>query len=136
MLLIDLLKQFLKSMDIVKKVMKKHFNKNLIMAEKEEENFWSSNTCWICEKLIEDENIRDHCPITGKNRGASYWSCNVNLKLTKKFPIIFYNLKGYGSHLIKNEIGKFNVKVNVIFYGLEKYMTFTINKNLAFIDCK
>ena len=32
------------------------------------------------------------------------------------------------------EIGKFNVKVNVIPNGLEKYMAFTINKNLIFID--
>ena len=34
-----------------KKVMEKHFNKTLIMTEKEEEEFQSSNTCWICEKL-------------------------------------------------------------------------------------
>ena len=32
------------------------------------------------------------------------------------------------------EIGRFNVKVNVIPNGLEKYMAFTINKNLIFID--
>ena len=65
--------------------MKKHFNKNLIMLEKEEENFRSSNTCWICKKLIEDEKVRDYCHIIGKYRGAGHRSCNVNLKLTKKF---------------------------------------------------
>ena len=45
--------------------MKKHFNKNLIMTEKEEK-FQSSRTCWICKKLIEndDEKVRDHCNIT------------------------------------------------------------------------
>ena len=32
------------------------------------------------------------------------------------------------------EIGKFDVKVDVIPNGLEKYMAFTINKNLVFID--
>ena len=32
------------------------------------------------------------------------------------------------------EIGKSDVKISVIANGLEKYMTFTINKNLAFID--
>ena len=35
--------------------MKKHFNQNLIMTEKEEENFLSSNICWICEKTTEVE---------------------------------------------------------------------------------
>ena len=34
----------------------------------EEEQFQSSNTCWICEKLIDDddEKVRDHCHVTGK----------------------------------------------------------------------
>ena len=51
--------------------MKKHFSKSLIMTE-EEEQFQSSNTCWICEKPIEnnDEKIRDRCRVTGKLRGA------------------------------------------------------------------
>ena len=38
------------------------------------------------------------------------------------------------SHLIIGKIGKFDVKVNVIPNGLEKYMAFTINNNLVFID--
>ena len=58
--------------------MKKHFNKYLIMTE-EEEQFQSSNVCWICEKLTEDEKVRDHCHITGKFRGAAYCSCNKYL---------------------------------------------------------
>ena len=32
------------------------------------------------------------------------------------------------------ELGKFNVKVNVIPNRLEKYMSFTINNKLRFID--
>ena len=32
------------------------------------------------------------------------------------------------------EIGKFDIKISVILNGLEKYMAFTINKNLVFID--
>ena len=43
--------------------MKKHFSKNLIMIE-EQEKFQSSNTCWICEELIDHENVRDHRHIT------------------------------------------------------------------------
>ena len=45
-----------------------------------------------------------------------------------------HNLKGYDSHLIMQEIGKFNMIINVIPNGLEKCMTFKINKNLVFID--
>ena len=36
--------------------MKKNFNKNLLMTE--EEQYQSSNKCWICEKLIDDENLK------------------------------------------------------------------------------
>ena len=43
-------------------------------------------------------------------------------------------MRGYDSHLIIKEAGKFDVKVNVIPDRLEKYMVFTINKNLVFID--
>ena len=51
----------------------------------EEEQFQSSNTFWICEKPIDDddEKVRDHCNVTGKFK--IHWSCNVNLQLTKNF---------------------------------------------------
>ena len=75
----------LKEYEYCKKVMKKHFNKNLIMTEEEEKQFQSSNTCWICEKLIDDddEKVRDRCHITGKFKGAAHWCCAI--QLTKKF---------------------------------------------------
>ena len=67
--------------------MKKHFNKNLVMTKEEENLFQESNNCWICGKLIDndDEKVRDHYYITGKFRGAAHWSCNINFQLTKKF---------------------------------------------------
>ena len=54
--------------------------------------------------------------------------------MSKKILVIFHNLKGYDSHLIIKEVNKFDVKVNVIPNGLEKYMAFTINRNLVFVD--
>ena len=102
MLLTDLLKQFLKSMIIVKKMIKKHFNKNLIMSVEDEEKFQLTNSCWILDKLFDvgDDKVRDHYHITGRYRDAAHWSCNANLKLCKKNPVIFHNLRGYDSHLI------------------------------------
>ena len=116
--------------------MNKSFNKNLIMSEEEGHLFQQSNSRWICKKLIDndDENVRDHCHVTGKFRGAAHWDCNINFQLTKKVPVIFHNLRGYDSHLIFNELDKFDVKISVIPNGLEKYMAFFFNKNLVFID--
>ena len=105
------------------------------MTAEENEKFERSNICWICGKLIDfDDKVRDHCHITGKYRGAAHWSCNINLKISKKVPAIFHDLRGYDCHLIFEEVSKFNCKISVIPNGLEKYMSFTLNKNIVFID--
>ena len=76
------------------------------MTEEEEHLFQKSKSCWICKKLIDndEENVRDHCHIIGKFRGAAHWDCSINFQLTKKVPAIFHNLRGYDSHLTFNEL--------------------------------
>ena len=89
----------------------------------EEEQFQLRN---ISEKFIDNDNekVGDHCHVTGKYKGTAHWSCNINLQLSKKVPVIFDNLRGYDSHLIFNELNKFDVKTDVIPNRLEKYITF------------
>ena len=96
------------------------------MTEEEEILFQKSNNFWICKKIIEndEEKVRDHCHATGKFRGAAHQICNINFQLTKKASVIFHNLRGYDSHLIFDELDKFDVKTKVIPNGLEKYMVF------------
>ena len=129
-------KAILEERKYCKKIMKDQFNKNLIMTENEEHLFQESNNCWICKKIIdnEDEKVRDYCHVTGKFRGSAHWNRNINFQLTKNIPVIFHNLKGYDSHLIFSELHKFNLKVDVIPNGLEKYMAFFLGRDLAFID--
>ena len=88
---------------------------------------------WLCWKWRWKE-VRDHRHVTGKFRGAAHWSWNINLQLTKKVPIIFHNLRGYDTHLVFDDLKKFDVKIDVIPNGLKKYMAFILNKNLYFID--
>ena len=77
----EFIEAILKEYQYCKKVIEKRFIKNLIMNEEDEEQLQSSNTCWICEKLTDDDDkkARDPCYITGKFRGAAHWSCTVNL---------------------------------------------------------
>ena len=126
----------LKEYGYCREVIKKHFNKNLVMTAEKNEEFERFNICWICAKLIDlDQNkVRDHCHITDFYRGPAHWSCNINLKVTKKVPVIFQNLKGYDSHLIFKILGKFNCKISVIPNGLGNYMSFSLNRNIVFID--
>ena len=54
--------------------------------------------------------------------------------LTKKVPVMSHNSRGYDSHLVMQKINKFDVKLNFIPNGFQKFMVFTINNNLVFID--
>ena len=129
----EFIKAILKEYKYCKNIMKKHFYKNLIMGDEEEEHlFQHSNSSWICKKIINDnkEKVRDH----SKFRGAAHWDCNINFQLANRIPVIFHNLKGYNNHLIFSVLHKFNLEIRVIPNRLEKYMAFFLNKNLAFID--
>ena len=111
-----------------KKIRRDHFNKSLIMTAEEEEMFQSACSCWICGKLFDlmDEKVRDHCHNSGKFRGTAHFS--------KKVPVVFHDLKGYDEHLIMKELSNFDVSIDVIPCGLEKYMAFIVNRWLVFID--
>ena len=108
----EFIKAILEECKYFKIIMKKN-NKNLIMTEEKENLFQKNNNCWTCKKLIDndEEKVRDDCQVTGKFRGAAHKICNVKFQLTKKVPVIFHNLKGYDSHLIFNELDKFDVKL-------------------------
>ena len=56
--------------------------------------------------------LTDHHDVAQKYRDSAHWSFTSNLKLTKRGLVIFHNLKGYGSHLIMQEIGKFDEKLS------------------------
>ena len=48
------------------------------MREEEEYLFQQSNSCWICKKLVDNDEkkVRDQCHLAGKFRGVAHWSCN------------------------------------------------------------
>ena len=136
-----------------KKVMKKEFNKPLIMTKEDEEKFLKANECHICNKKYTDKDIRvrDHCHITGKYRGSAHQECNLQLRLNPekiKIPVIFHNLRGYDSHFIMQEIGAIvknytyknykgeekQMNINAIPNNMEKYMAFMLGNHLTFID--
>ena len=68
------IKLFINEYNYWKKLIKKHFNKNLVMTAEENEKFEMTNICLICKKLIDigDNKVRDHCHITGRYSGAAH----------------------------------------------------------------
>ena len=84
-------------------ITKQYFNKRLIMTTEGEEIYNNSHICWICKQELNMDKVRGPCHVTGKFRGAAHNKCIINLRLSKKLPIIFHNLQGYDGHIfLKN----------------------------------
>ena len=92
-------------------VVKKHFNKEFVMTKEDNEDFENSTKCWICDNdyIDGDIEVRDCC-VTGKLEVLDIEI--VISMLNHEIPVIFRNLKNYVSHLIIQELGKFNLKIN------------------------
>ena len=110
----------------------------MIISKKEQNDFENAKSCHICNKGYNNKDVpvRDHCHATGKYEGSAHTDCNLSYRLTNKIYVVFHNLRGYDSHLIMPEIGKFNKDIkdiNVIPNNIERYMAFMI-RNLIFID--
>ena len=147
------LEKMLEEVEYCKAVIKKCFNKPLVMTEVDEQHFKTMDGCHICGEKYTDKDvrIRDHCPITGKFRGSAHQECNLKLRIKPenlKIPVIFHNLRGYDSHFIMQQIGeiankhgytnnkgeKQDLNINAIPNNIEKYMAFMSGNHLMFID--
>ena len=94
------------------------------MTKVDNGDFKDSTKCWICDNdyIDNDVKVSDYCHITGT------WDCHINIKLNDKILVIFHNLRKYVCHLFIQELGKFNLKINVILKDTEKYMSSTVYK--------
>ena len=64
-------------------VIKKYFNKELVMTKEDNEDFKNPTKCWICDNdyINSDVKVKDHGHITGKYRGFAHRDCSINSKL-------------------------------------------------------
>ena len=147
------MEKMLEEVEYCKAVIKKRFNKPLVMTEDDEQRFRTMGGCHICGNKYTDKDVhvRDHCHITGKFRGSAHQECNLKLRIKPediKIPVIFHNLRGYDSHFIMQRIGeiakkhaytnkkgeKQDLNINAIPNNMEKYMAFMLDNHLTFID--
>ena len=50
------------------------------MRREDEEDLDNNSICRFCEKELLSDKVRDHCHLTGKNRGPAHNTCNINVK--------------------------------------------------------
>ena len=149
----NFMEKMIEEVEWCKSIIKKHFNKPLVMTEENKLDFESANHCHICKNRYSEEDIRvrDHCHITGKYRGSAHQDCNLKLRISPtniQIPVFFHNLRGYDSHFIMQQIGeiakkhvyknkkgeKCQMDINCIPNNMEKYMAFMLGKHLLFLD--
>ena len=131
----NFLRNLLKENEEIQQIIKTQFHEKMKITQEQEREFQRSTKCYICEKNFTKKSIkvRDHCHITGKYRGPAHKVCNLQLVISNKLPVVFHNLRGYDSHFIMQEIGKFNLSIEVIPTNSEKYLSFTWGQNLVFM---
>ena len=57
----------------------KDTKKDIIMTDENEELYSNTNICQFCEKKSESDKVRDHCHLTGKNRGPAHSKNIINV---------------------------------------------------------
>jgi hypothetical protein len=113
---------------VIDEYMRKFKSSKMIMTEDDWSNYNHAEKCYLCKTGFTKKNykVRDHCHVTNKYRGAACNGCNLKLKLVHKIPVIFHNLRGYDSHFLMQEIGKFKRDIRVIPNNMEKYLMFSV----------
>ena len=108
------------------------------LSNEEKIHHKEATTCYVCncDFTAANRKVRDHCHVLGNYRGASCDKCNLGMRLTKTIPVIFHNLKGYDSHLLLPELGKFNKKITVIPNNMQTYMSFSVGNKTSYFDEK
>ena len=98
------------------------------MTKEDSEDIENSTKFYICDNAYVDSDLkaRNHCHITGKYIISVHRDCNINFKWNHKVPVVFHNLKNYDSHLIMQELRKFNLKINFLINVFQKYTSFKI----------
>jgi hypothetical protein len=70
----------------------------MIFTEGDELKYRAATVCHICEEPFNSSDkelseVRDHCRLNGKFRGAAHNICSINYRIPKFIPIYFHNLK-------------------------------------------
>ena len=71
--------------------------------------------------------VRDHCHYTGKYRGGAHSKCNLNYKIVKEIPVLFYNGSAYDYHFIIKYLAiEFKGNFECLGETTKKYFSFSV----------
>ena len=73
---------------------------------------------------VKEDIVKDR--YSGK-KGSAHKTCISKIYYEKSLNVFFHNLKGYDSHFLIQEIGKFKKKICIIPNNTEKFLSFSIS---------
>ena len=84
----------------------KNTKKDIIMTNKDGEDFKNINICQFCKKEILSDKVRDHCHFTVKYRGVAQSKSNINVtqKQSNFIHFVFHNFSNYDCHMFFKKI--------------------------------
>ena len=78
------------------------------LTNKEIKFYEKQKVCYIYKKEFccdkNNKKVRDHCPQTGKFRGAAHRECSLRYKIPKEIPEVFHNGSTYDYHFIIKQL--------------------------------
>ena len=121
------MEKMLQEVEYCKAVIKKRFNKALVMTEDDEQCFKNMDGCHICgEKYTDKDNVLETIVTSLENSGARLTKSVTKLRIKPddfKIPVIFHCLRGYNSHFTMQQIGEIAKKHACIQIKKEKSKT-------------
>jgi hypothetical protein len=109
-------------------------NEMMHISDEDEQIFQDAENCWICNKPLRDDRVRDHDHIKGGFIGAAHNFCNLQRKELKRIPLYCHNLRGYDSHFILRELNDERiVTTSALPSNGQKLKAFSIN-SFHFMD--
>jgi len=105
----DVCAKFVKKvMDVADKI-KQGIELDITFTSEDSKLFNSATKCCVCDVpfKIKELKVRNHCPKTGKYKGAAHSKCNYKCTNSRdKISVFFHNAKGYDSHFILQSLSK------------------------------
>ena len=107
---------------------KQKFRKLVISNGTRKQLLLDSKNCINFHELLAKEELVHHDHTTGYILGVAHNSCNLKIRTQSFSPILFYNLSGYDSHhLIENLNLEEKVKLTVLPCTDENYLSFSLH---------
>ena len=131
----NFLESLLKEQQSIENIL--HHNEPIRLTSDDRLRFESATHCEICcQRFVQYETrVYDNCHLTGRCRTIAHVVCNLLYTTPNFIPVIFHGLRNFDSHIICQQIGKFekNGEIKVIPKYFENYTSLSLG-NLRFLD--